>query len=320
MRYSYLLLFSLCLLLFSCTKDANHAKSTCETTFLGYRTTVDTITYDTVAPLAEWGIISGKTATMKRVVYIKNTPKFNQAAYHSGNMCYYTFLNKSDTEKAVLYQIRPDGMVTEFRDSLSGSKYDGLVFMKGKQRLYAFKSTYGATNDWLCELSLNGENFLPRIIVAGIGRSTTNATINSVADNSTGNIFYIVASDKTTTLVRINPEKAQVAEIFSKAKPYELHGLCFHESEKVMYGVAKDTSGFHLVKISTGGEVTTIDTLKTPNDIRFMSAAIDECTNDYVLTSRTSGYTGYLIRMNIDRKTTITLSTNQIFQGLSQMK
>lgn len=320
MRQFTLLAICAVILFLSCTKGTNHTKSACETTFLGYRTTFDTKTYDTVAPLAEWGIISGKTATMKRVIYIKNTPKFNQAAYHSGNMCYYTFLNKSDTEKAVLYQIRPDGMVTEFRDSMPGFKYDGLVFNRTKQKVYAFKSLYGASNDWLCEITTDSGKFVSQKIVAGIGRSTTNAAINAAIDNSTGNIYYSVTTNKVTTLVRIDPEKADLVELFSKKAPFNMYGLCFNGKDKQMYCVVRDSSGIHFATITTGGSVTKLDTLAIPSDLQFSSAMIDECRDEYIFTGNTSNDAGYLLRMNMTGQQLSKLMTDKIFQGLTPMR
>ncbi|MBL7690095.1 MAG: hypothetical protein JNM41_00760 [Flavipsychrobacter sp.] len=320
MRSFYLLLFAICLLLFSCSKGVKPIAATCETTILGYRTVYDTTSLSPANPLAEWGTISAKTATMSRIVYIRNTPTFNQGIYHTGNMCYYTFRNNSDTDVAILYRIRPDGMVTELKDSLSGFKYDGLVFNKTMQKVYAFKSIYGASNDWLCEITTDSGKFMSRKIVAGIGRSTTNAAINATIDNSTGNIYYSVTTNKVTTLVKIDPEKAVLSEIFSKKAPYNMYGLCFNGKDNRMYCVVQDTSGIHFATITTGGTVTKLDTLAIPSALQFSSAMIDECRDEYIFTGNTSNDAGYLLRMNMTGQQLSRLMTDQIFQGLTPMR
>jgi hypothetical protein len=297
----------------SCKRQFTPAPVVCKPVFWGYKCT--NVSVPGSLPECSFGEINKETATLSTIATFLNTAHTNQGAYDLKNKCYYTFRYTNGVGASILYKITLDGHVNQLKD-ITSTRYEGLIYNRFYNKLYAFKRNNGAVGISICEVITNENDFSTKDIFKEIGKTIYSAKISTTTDNKTGDIYYQLVYDGSYELFRYNPAE-QAATLIQSEKKVRLTGLAFNENDDMLYCIKRDSTKTYFAKISPNGAVVTIDTLPfTPNP-EFVSCAFNKCDNEYIITGLATNTTGYFIRLNVNAAIVRRDTTLSVLQGLT---
>ncbi len=297
----------------SCKKPDTPTAVACKTVFFGYNGIYSTKP-DSVADCT-FGIINRQTASSSTLATFLNTVYAGQGVYNTSDKCYYAFRYFS-TGNPILYRVNLEGVVTELKNFTANFRYEGLVFSRFDNKLYAFQKNKGSVGVALCQIIIKGNEFSTVDVMKHIGWVASDAYISATVDNATGNIYYNVGAGKTYNVYCRHPRDSVTIVIAQSTKSYLL-GLCFNPNDNMLYGIKQDTTKNSFVKISLTGAVTTIDTLPFTPKRSYYSACIDRCANEYIISGKITNTTGYLIRVNMSGSIISRDTTQGIFHAIT---
>lgn len=298
----------------SCSKPFNTTEKECKSMLIGYKAVL--VSKADSLPECIYGAISKNVSLYSQISTFPNTANTNQGAYDTATHCYYVFGSTYPTKRTILYKIDLEGQITTLTNNSLYLKYDGLLYSRFNNKLYAFRRNKGASGVSVCEITVSAKEFSAKEIIKDMWGIPVNATVSSTISNKTGNVYFRLGTDSTHELYRYSPVETQV-KLLLKENNLQLFGMCYNAKDNMIYCMKQDSLKTHFVKISTDGKTVVIDTIPFRPDPEYFSAVIDLCDNEYIFTGKVNNTNGYIIRLNMNGTLLSKDTTAGILQALT---
>ncbi len=304
------LLFIVSIIAVACQKQPE--TSNCKHTYLGYRGVYGK---SGSTQSCVFGTVEKNTAFVTPICNFENRVSTNHGAYSTKEFCYYVFRNDG-AFYTPLYKLALDGAVTTYKGSVAFGRYDGLLYNRFDDKLYVFERISGGIKVSLSELLISGSEYTVNKLVTDLGIITSASIVSSTVNNKTGEIFFQIGTDTSSSLYSYLPSHAKLEKLYS-SNSHRLFGLAYDVKGDLLYGLRQDKKQTHLTVFSQSGTIVAADTIPLMPDLSFCSAVFDDCSGEYILAGKVSDSVGYYIRFNKEAKIITQDTINGIMQGLT---
>lgn len=316
---------ALLIALAACTKDKNkdQNKTTCFATVYGYNTTDSPVYAPSLT--AAFGTVDLATATATSTGTITTSAYSNQGAFNTSDNCYYVFRYKNYTNTDTLYKITSSGAVT-ICTATSLAYREGLIYNEFTHKLYCLERHSTGPAD-IVEVTTSGSSFTTTIVGATTNIAACSSPTSATVDNATGKMYF--------ALTKTNPEVYNVetytpgsttTTVLASGTDKLFMGLRFNKNDNMLYAIRENYPSsssapitYDFVKIApSSGSVSTIAALPFEVNNEFYSAAINSCSDRYILSTLTGGAWLYKVvrQLNMSGVEIQTDSVAGFLQGL----
>jgi hypothetical protein len=285
-------------LLSACTKKETTKKTTCASTLYAYSVT-DPVIFAPTAP-ALYGVVDPATVTSSSSVSFANTACSNQGAYNTSDNCYYVFRYRNSGATDTLFKITAAGVVTTYTTT-SMEHLEGLVYNQTNNKFYCLRYTSATPAD-VVEVTTSGSSFSVTTVGTTVHVTGWASPATSTVNNTTGAMYFALeqASTGVYSIEQYLPG-ASTATVIVTGTDKRIMGLRFNKNDNMLYAIAEDTpttSTDYFVKIApSSGSMTVLSTLSFAVNNELYTAALDACTNRYILsTALAPGYTTFTVK------------------------
>ncbi len=261
-----------------------------------------------------FGAIDFKNETISSTATFKNEIYQTQTAYNSRENCYYVFRARTISDTLVtLLRIDANGSVTPYTHECRYHSYQCLLYDAVFDKLYCIQTGSGYNS--LAEISFSDSAFT-------IAAATTVPTLfNSTTCNTQNGDVYMAGSLNSYQyrVYAFHPGTATYSTVGDCTTMPTIGGLCFNPNDNMLYGVYLNTSLWTFVQINpTSGRIKYSSTT-VPYTYGSYSAAIDKCSNNYLLSivDFTSPAVAYVIGFDMYGKIVQRDATSSFWQGLA---
>jgi len=278
----------------SCKKDKTEAsKTTCASSVHGF--TLPLTTPASYSGSCTHGIINPSAPSITSSGSFPGTVVFSQkAAFNTTDHSYYAF--GGATIATTLYKMDAAGAVTAFAppDTIWNS---GLVYNNVANKLYCIRGGK------LAEITLGASSFSATPVLTPLHTFITSfaGPASITVDRSSGDMYFSTKDATNFYVEKYHPGAASssIAASGTIAYPgwsdfFAISDLCFNNSDHMLYGLRyKDSTSFYFVKVDpSAGTVTNVADIGHIVNPDFHIAALDACTNTYILSTRSTGSSG----------------------------
>lgn len=268
-------------ILYSCNKHVTELPA-CGVRLYGYKTQKGFLP-DSNAQLGE---ISLRTNTNNSIALFPGSGNVSQGVY-ANDMSYYVPAPVSvSTDTLVLFRIHLGGEVKRLvlREHLKD--FYGLVYSRRRDKLYCFKHYFGPGNITIAGINLAEGTFSTNNLNSVFGTLGASATLSSTIDDDNGIIYFSVNKHPGYSLYRFAIKDSSITTL-SSGQSASILGVQFSPSDNTIYALRNSKQPFktELLKITTQGTVTAIDSLPFNVDTAAYSTCFDACSNYYIISS-----------------------------------
>ncbi len=310
----------------ACKKEPTASKTTCVATLYGYNY-LDTPFVPTTSVVG-WGNINETTLATTSVATLPVTAYSNQGVYNTSDNCYYVFRYGTSGMTNTLLKVAPGGAVSTYAGP-GAQNLEGLVHNRVTNKMYCLRYATGslaATTADVVEIATSGTSFTVTPVATTINNIRWVSPATSTVNNMSGEMYFTLVDAQTGafSIEKYMPVASTTSVIASGAGKV-IMGLRFNSNDNMLYAVTDEYSSggpslYKFVRIDPlTGTFTTLATLSFQVNNELYSAALDPCSNRYLLSTATgAGWTTKTVRQfNMSGAIVQSDVTAGLFQGLA---
>lgn len=310
----------------ACKKEPTASKTTCAATLYGYNF-LDTTLVSSSLPVG-WGIINETSLATTSVATLPVNAYANQGVYNTSDNCYYVFRYGTSGMTNTLLKVAPGGAVTTYTGP-GTQNLEGLVHNRVTNKMYCLRYTSGsltATPADVVEITTSGTSFTVTPVATTVNNIRWVSPTTSTVNNASGEMYFILVDAPTGaySIEKYMPVSS-ITNVIASGAGKVIMGLRFNSNDNMLYAITAEYSAgasavYKFVRIAPlTGAFTTLATLSFQVNNEFYSAALDPCSNRYLLSTVTgTGWTTKTVRQfNMSGAIVQSDITAGLFQGLA---